>query len=255
MGMKHGSGGRPMRVLEEIRQTHEIVLHGVSLSIGSADPLSLDYLKNLKSLIGRIEPAWVSDHLCWTGVEGENLHDLLPLPFTEEALDHLAPRVRQVQDFLGRRVLLENVSSYLTFKHSEMTEWEFLSALCEKTDCGILLDVNNIYVSARNHGFDPLAYLDGIPRERVGQMHLAGHSVQGKVLVDTHDHPVTEDVWTLYREAVRKFGAISTLIEWDAAIPDFQVLEAEADRAARIQAEALSQEDADAQHARQAIAP
>jgi uncharacterized protein (UPF0276 family) len=238
MGIRSGAGGKPLRTLEAIRRDHAVVLHGVSLSIGSVDALDPRYLGDLKTLADRIEPAWVSDHLCWTGVEGENLHDLLPLPFTEETLGHLVPRIARVQEFLGRRILLENVSSYLTYAHSELKEWEFLSELCRRADCGILLDVNNIYVSSVNQGFDPRAYLGGSPVDRVGQMHLAGHSRQGEVLIDTHDAPVAEPVWALYASAVERFGRVSTLIEWDAKIPEFGVLEAEARRAAKIQAQA-----------------
>lgn len=255
MGIESGSGGRPIQILEKLRVNHEIVLHGVSLSIGSTDPLNQDYLKRLKGLVKRIEPAWISDHLCWTGVEGENLHDLLPLPYTEETLDHLLPRVQRVQDLLGRRVLLENVSSYLTFKHSEMKEWEFLSELSRRADCGILLDVNNIYVSSMNQRFDPIEYLDGIPHERVGQMHLAGHSLQGKYLLDTHDHPVTDAVWDLYRKAVGRLGRVSTLIEWDASIPEFSVLKAEADHATQIQLEETGRAVNETQDRSPSIAP
>jgi uncharacterized protein (UPF0276 family) len=243
MGIQSGNGGKPLAVLEKIRADHDIVLHGVSLSIGSTDPLSKNYLKNLKSLCDRIEPKWNSDHLCWTGVEGENLHDLLPLPYTEEALDHIVRRISYVQETLGRRMLFENVSTYLTFQHSEMTEWEFLKELADRADCGILLDINNIYVSSQNLGFDPLKFLDGIPKDRVGQIHLAGHSVQetsqGTCLIDTHDQPVTDSVWTLYQKAVSRFGAVSTMVEWDAEIPEFSALEAELEKARIIQRAAL----------------
>lgn len=258
MGIESGSGGRPFRVLEKIRQDREIVLHGVSLSIGSIDPLDQGYLKRLKRLVDKIQPAWISDHLCWTGVEGENLHDLLPLPYTEEALSHLVSRIDQVQNFLGRRVLFENPSSYLGFTHSEMTEWEFLAELANRADCGILLDINNVYVSSMNQCFNPYAYLDAIPKGRVGQMHLAGHSNQGKFLLDTHDHPVSESVWDLYRKAIERFGAISTLVEWDAKIPEFSVLENEARRATRIQTEVLDEVKEEANELRtyaEALAP
>lgn len=241
MGTESGSGGAPIQTLEKIRTHHPIVLHGVSMSLGSVDPLNFDYLKKLKTLIHRIEPEWISDHLCWTGVMGENLHDLLPLPYTGEALDHLAERILYVQDFLGRRMLVENVSAYLNFKHSEMKEWEFLRELSIKADCGLLLDVNNIHVSAKNQGFNPHDFLDGIPPERVGQMHLAGYSIQNELLIDTHDHPVSNEVWTLYRAAVKRFGAIPTLIEWDASIPKFEVLEGEAIKANQIQKEVLNE--------------
>jgi uncharacterized protein (UPF0276 family) len=233
-------GGRPREVLDLIRKDYPIMLHGVSLNIGSTDPLRLDYLKKLKVLAEETQPLWVSDHLCWTGVEGENLHDLLPIPYTEEALAHVVERVKQVQDILGRRILLENVSSYVSYKHSEMPEWEFVAELARRADCGILLDVNNVFVSATNHGFDPKKYLDGIPVDRVRQMHLAGYSEQDTgFLIDTHDHPVTSPVWDLYRESVRRFGAVPALIEWDDKIPPFDVLEKEAKKAEEIREEVL----------------
>jgi hypothetical protein len=228
-------GGRPRQNLTRIRERYPIVLHGVSLSIGSTDPLNAAYLGELRDLAARFEPAWISDHLCWTGTGGHNLHDLLPLPFTEEALRHVVDRVRRVQDVLGRQIALENVSSYLTFRHSIMPEWEFLSAVAETADCGILLDINNIFVSAVNHRFDPHDYLDGVPAERIWQFHLAGHSDHGDYLLDTHDHPVKDAVWDLYREALRRFGRVSTLIEWDDHIPEFPELQAHADRARRLQ--------------------
>ncbi|MFT5442239.1 MAG: hypothetical protein ACI8W3_001281 [Myxococcota bacterium] len=224
-------GGRPLHVLEAIRRDYPIVLHGVSLSIGSSDPLNADYLKDLAGLAERVEPAWVSDHLCWTGVGGHNAHDLLPLPYTEEALEHTAARVREVQDRLGRQIALENVSTYLTFAGSTMSEWEFLAQLSEQADCGILLDVNNIYVSAVNHGFDAAEYIDAIAPERVWQIHLAGHSDQGTHLLDTHSRPVCDEVWALYRRAVERFGAVTSLVEWDEDIPSWETLEAESDKA------------------------
>jgi len=207
------AGGRPLQILEKARELAPVVLHGVSLNIGGTDPLREDYLANLDSLIKRFAPAWVSDHLCWGAIGGRFAHDLLPLPYTEEAVRHVASRIRHVQDRLGRRILIENVSSYITYSISSMPEWVFLSAVAEEADCGILLDVNNIYVSAVNHGFSPLEYLSGVPAERVGQIHLAGHSSQGDLLIDTHDHPVPIPVWRLYREAVRRFGGVSTLVE------------------------------------------
>ena len=231
------SGGRPLQVLETVRQRYPVALHGVSLSIGSCDPLNGPYLKRLKTLADRIDPAILSDHLCWTGVEGENLHDLLPLPFTEEAAAHVAARVLKIQDFLGRRILLENVSAYVTYQHSTLPEWEFLAAVAEKADCGILLDLNNIYVNSVNHRFDPLEYLRGIPGERIGQFHLAGHTSQGPFLFDTHNRPVIDAVWDLYRDALKRWGPVSTLIEWDDDIPPFSYLADEADRARAIQAE------------------
>ncbi len=228
-------GGRPLEMLERVRRDYPVALHGVSLNIGSADPLNRDYLTRLKSLADRIRPLWLSDHLCWTGVGGQNLHDLLPLPLTEETLRHLAGRVRKVQEFLGRRVLLENVSSYLTYAHSEMTEWEFLSELARRADCGLLLDVNNIHVSAVNQGFNPLDYLNGVPADRVGYMHLAGPSEADGFLIDTHDHPVPGPVWELFAAAAARFPKAPALIEWDDKIPPFPRLLAEAAKAEKIQ--------------------
>ena len=221
-------GGRPLQVLEKVRERYPIVLHGVSMSLGSADPLNLQYLAGLRDLARRFEPAWVSDHLCWTGVGGRNLHDLLPLPYTEEALFWVASRIRQVQETLERPILIENVSSYMAFAHSTMTEWDFLSAVAEEADCGILLDINNVYVSAFNHGFDPERYIESVPVERVVQYHLAGHSDHGLYLLDTHDHPLRTEVWSLYEKAVRRFGKVSALVEWDDNIPEFPTLEATA---------------------------
>lgn len=228
------AGGRPLATLDRVRADYPVVLHGVSLSIGSSDPIDREYLHRLRTLVERVNPAWLSDHLCWTGVGGHTTHDLLPLPYTEEALEHVVRRVAQVQDALGRQIALENVSSYLTFCASALPEWSFLAAVAERADCGILLDVNNVYVSARNHGFDPLAYLAAMPRERVVQMHLAGHTDHGTHLLDTHDHPVCDAVWDLYRAAVQRLGPVSTLIEWDDRIPDFDILHAEALRARAI---------------------
>lgn len=239
-------GGRPLEVLSGVRERYPIVMHGVSLSIGSTDPLNRRYLRELRDLALRFEPAWISDHLCWTGVGGRNLHDLLPLPYTEEALTHVARRIRQVQDALERHILIENVSSYMTFADSTMTEWEFLSRIAEEADCGILLDINNIFVSAFNHRFDANEYIDYVPAERVVQYHLAGHSDNGTHLLDTHDHPVCDDVWSLYTRAVRRFGAVSTLVEWDDNIPEFSELQATAEKARRIfnQSSATSHERA-----------
>jgi hypothetical protein len=226
-------GGRPLEVLEGVRAQYPVVMHGVSLSIGSSDPLNRDYLRALHALARRVEPAWISDHLCWTGVGGRNLHDLLPLPYTEETVRHVAGRIREVQDVLERTMLIENVSSYMAFHASRLTEWEFLSAVAEEADCAILLDINNIFVSAFNHRFDALRYIDAIPVNRVAQFHLAGHSDHGSYLLDTHDHPIRPEVWALYEHAVRRFGRISTLIEWDDNIPEFEVLAAAADEARR----------------------
>ena len=221
-------GGRPLQVLEAVRAQSPVVMHGVSLSIGSSDPLNRAYLAALRALARRFEPAWISDHLCWTGVGGRNLHDLLPLPYTEETVAYVAGRVRQVQEILERTVLIENVSSYMAFRASRLTEWEFLSAVAEEANCAILLDINNIFVSAFNHRFDPLRYIDAVPANRVVQFHLAGHSDHGSYLLDTHDHPIRPEVWALYEYAVRRFGRVPTLIEWDDNIPEFEVLAAAA---------------------------
>jgi uncharacterized protein (UPF0276 family) len=234
-------GGRPLYNLQRIRERYPVVLHGVSLSIGSAAPLDFEYLRQLRDLARRIEPAWVSDHLCWTGVDGTNLHDLMPLPYTEEALRHVAGRVRQVQDFLKKQILLENVSSYVSYTSSTLTEWEFLSALAEAADCLLLLDVNNIYVSSVNHEFDPHAFLNGVPPERVRQIHIAGHQNHGDYLLDTHDHPVIDPVWALYRRAIERLGPVSTMIERDDNIPPLQELVGELNTARRCAAAALAQ--------------
>lgn len=230
-------GGKPIAVLEKVRRDVPVVLHGVSLSIGATAPLSRPYLASLQALIERIEPAWVSDHLSWGSRDGRYLHDLLPIPYTEEALDHLVARVGIVQDVLQRQILLENPSTYVAFRGSSLTEWDFLTEVARRADCGILLDLNNLYVSARNHGFDPLRYLEAIAGDRVGQIHLAGHSDKGAYLLDSHDHPVPDPVWALYRETVRRFGRISTLIEWDDHVPPLEVLVAESRRAAATEAE------------------
>ncbi|MCB0405100.1 MAG: DUF692 domain-containing protein [Bdellovibrionales bacterium] len=226
-----GRGGRALELLLQIREHYPVVMHGVSLSLGSVDPLNLDYLLQLKRLKSVTSASWYSDHLCWTGVGGENLHDLLPLPYTMDALQHLCPRIHKVQEVMGERLVLENVSSYLTFAHSEMTEWEFLSTLTRRTGCELLLDVNNVYVSAINHSFDPREFLNGIPQHTVRQFHLAGYSDNGTHLVDTHDHPVWPPVWSLYREALLRFGPIPTLIEWDDRLPPLDGLLEEAAKA------------------------
>lgn len=228
------SGGRPLANLTRIRNDYPMAMHGVSLSIGSSDPLNPEYLRELKKLADRIEPAIISDHLCWTGVTGKNLHDLMPIPYTEEAIAHVADRVRQVQDFLGRQILLENVSSYITFAHSEMSEWDFLRTIAERADCHILLDINNIFVSAFNHGFEPIEYLTGIPVDRVHQFHLAGHENRGEIIIDTHDAPVIDPVWDLYAEACKRFGPVSTMIERDDNIPPLEELLVELDHARKI---------------------
>lgn len=227
-------GGKPLHYLERVRKRYPLVMHGVSLSIGSTAPLDLDYLRSVRALAQRIEPEGISDHLCWTGVAGVNLHDLLPLPFTEEALAHVAGRMRQVQDLLGRRVLLENVSSYVGFHAADMTEWEFVAAVSEAADCLLLLDVNNVYVNSVNHGFDAAAYLRALPVERVRQLHLAGHSRQGRWLVDTHDGPVDDAVWQLYEIAIARFPHAATMIERDDRIPPLTDLIEELDRARRL---------------------
>lgn len=244
MGPRDGSGGRPLEILERVRRDYPIALHGVSLNIGSCDPLDEGYLRGLRALADRIDPVVVSDHLCWTGRQGQNLHDLLPLPFTEEALHHVASRLQRVQELLGREMLIENVSSYVSYVHSEMSEWEFLSELCRRTGCGLLFDVNNVYVSAVNHGFDPRVFLAGVPVESVRQMHLAGYSESEGFLIDTHDHPVSDPVWSLYADAIRRFGDVPTLIEWDENIPEFARLEQEANRAEQVRIDALQREDA-----------
>ncbi len=220
-------GGKPLDYLERVRRRFPLVMHGVSLSIGSTDPVDFEYLAQVRALAARIEPHWISDHLCWTGIEGRNLHDLLPLPYTEEALASVVGRVGQVQDALGRQILLENVSSYLTYRASDMSEWEFLREVAQRADCAILLDINNIYVSSINHGFDPLTYLQSMPKERVRQFHLAGHSDLEGHLIDTHDHPIVEPVWDLYCAAVAQFGAVPTMIERDDNIPALSELVAE----------------------------
>jgi uncharacterized protein len=234
-------GGKPLHFLSRMRERYPVVLHGVSMSIGSTHPLDRQYLSQVKALAARIEPEWISDHLCWTGVAGRNVHDLLPLPYTEEALANVVERVRTVQDILGRRILLENVSSYVSFRDSRLTEWEFLKAVAEGADCLILLDVNNIYVSSVNHEFDPLDYLNAIPVERVQQIHLAGHEDHGDYLIDTHDHPVPHPVWDLYSAAVRRFGNVSTMIERDANIPPLEELCAELAAARTLAAQALAE--------------
>ena len=227
-------GGRARRVLLAVRDRYPMTLHGVSLGIGGTDPLDEEYLAALKALAGEVEPAFLSDHLCWTGVGGRTSHDLLPLPYTEEALAHVVSRVARVQERLGRPIALENVSSYVAYRASAMPEWEFVAEVARRSGCGLLLDVNNIFVTATNHGLDPHAYLSAIPRESVWQIHLAGPSEAGALLVDTHDHPVRPEVWELYREAVRRFGEVSTCVEWDDQVPELAVVRAERDRAAAI---------------------
>jgi uncharacterized protein (UPF0276 family) len=224
-------GGRPMYVLDQVAERYPVALHGVSLSIGSTEPLNLDYLHELKVLARRTRAHWVSDHLCWTGVLGRNTHDLLPMPYTEEALRHVVQRVRQVSDVLERPLVLENPSSYVEFAASTMPEWEFLARMAEEADCGLLLDVNNVYVSAFNHGFEPERYIDALPADRVVQYHLAGHTHRGTHIIDTHSDHAVPEVWDLYARAVRRTGNVATLYEWDEDIPEFDVLLEEAGKA------------------------
>lgn len=221
------SRGRPRYVLEQIAERYPIVMHGVSLSIGSTDALDFDYLRKLKALANDVRPQWISDHICWTGVAGRNTHDLLPIPFTETSLAHVVERLRVVQDFLERPMVMENPSSYVTFAGSTMDEWQFVSHLANEADCGLLLDVNNVYVSCFNHAQDPHRFIASLPHDRIVQFHLAGHSNYETHLIDTHDDHVIDPVWDLYREARRLTGGVSTLLEWDARIPPFPVLHAE----------------------------
>jgi uncharacterized protein (UPF0276 family) len=229
-------GGKPLANLDAIRRDFPVAMHGVSMSIGSSDPLDERYLRELAALASRVQPAWISDHLCWTGVDHANLHDLLPMPYTEEALRHVAGRVARVQEILGRRLVLENVSSYVAFAGDEMSEWQFLAELAHRADCELLLDVNNVYVSSVNHGFDPRAFIDAMPRGRVRQIHLAGHEDHGAWLVDTHDHPVCEAVWRLYEYTIARLGEVPTMIERDDHIPPLDELVAELDHAREIAA-------------------
>ena len=212
-------GGKPLHYLNRIRELYPIMMHGVSLSIGSIEPLDYSYLKKLKALIGWVEPMWFSDHLCWTGINKLNMHDLLPLPYTEEAIDHVVERITRVQDYLGRQMLLENVSSYISYSESQLSEWEFLAEVVERADCLLLLDINNIYVSAYNHNFDPRTYLQAMPSERIYQIHLAGHTQEENLIIDTHDHPIADPVYELYADAIQRFGHVSTMIERDDNIP------------------------------------
>jgi uncharacterized protein (UPF0276 family) len=231
-------GGRPLHMLDKVRERHPVILHGVSMSIGSSDGLDRDYLARLRRLADRVDPLWVSDHLCWTGTGGFNSHDLLPLPYSEESLTVVCANVAQAQDALGRPLLIENPSSYVTFRASEMSEWDFLAELSRRSGCELLLDVNNIFVSASNHGFDAGAYLDAVPFERVRQIHLAGHSQGKTMLIDTHDHPVPAPVWALYEEACRRAGPVATMIERDDDIPPLDELLAELDIARNRSAQA-----------------
>ncbi len=231
------TGGRPLWVLDQVAERYPVVMHGVSMSIGSTAPLDFVYLTKLKALADRTRARWVSDHLCWTGVSGRNTHDLLPMPLTEEALAHVVGRVRAVSDFLERPLMLENASTYAEFAASSMPEWEFFGRLMEEADCGMLLDVNNVYVSAFNHGFDPKRYLDAIDPARVSQYHLAGHTNKGTHILDTHNDHAIPEVWELYRHSVARTGNVSTLFEWDGDIPAFDVVHAEALQARKFRKE------------------
>ncbi|KTC89596.1 DUF692 domain-containing protein [Fluoribacter dumoffii] len=235
-------GGKPLYYLDQIRAHYPMVMHGVSLSLGSSDPLNREYLKQLKELMIRVDPVWISDHLCWTGVNGVNAHDLLPIPYTQEAVNHIVSRIHQVQDFLGRPILIENVSSYLTYKQSEMSEWEFILEIVRQAGCYILLDVNNIYVSSVNHQFNPMDYILAMPSERIAQIHLAGHSNHGDYIIDTHDAPVIKPVWDLYAATLQRLGPISTMIERDDNMPPFAELLAEINHARRIAESILVEE-------------
>ena len=230
------AGGRPLAILERVRADYPVVMHGVSMSLASTDPLNLDYLGRLKALADRFQPAWVSDHVAWTGVHGVTLHDLLPIPFTREALDHIVDRIRRVQDFLKRRLVVENASTYVSFVESEMSEEDFVREMAERADCLLLLDINNVFVSSFNHGFDPVGFLDAIPVDRVVQFHMAGHTNNETHRVDTHDQPVCDEVWALYEHARRRFGDVSAMIERDDNFPPFSELLAELARMREIDA-------------------
>jgi len=236
------SGGRPRAVLKEIAQQYSVVMHGVSLSIGSTDPLNFDYLKKLKTLAEEVNAVWVSDHLCWTGVLGINSHDLLPVPLNDQTLKHVCERINQVQDFLERPLILENPSTYMSFQDSNMPEYEFLAQMSMITNCGLLLDVNNVYVSAFNNDFDPIAYIEAIPADRVIQMHLAGHQHCGDYIIDTHDREVTAGVWELFRLAWQRTGSTTLLLEWDGNIPDFATCHAELLKAKQYMAGEVNQQ-------------
>lgn len=233
-------GGRPLANLDAIRTNYPMVMHGVSMSIGTPEGPSDDYLRDLKALIQRVQPLWVSDHLCWTGIHGKNLHDLFPLPYNEETIKIVVNNIRRVQDYLERPLVLENVSSYLSYSSDTMTEWDFVAAIAQESDSLILLDVNNIYVSSVNHGFDPLTYLHAIPAERVQQIHLAGHQNHGTHIIDTHDYPVADPVWRLYSEAIQRFGAVASMIERDDHIPPLPELVAELGTARHLSALAMN---------------
>jgi uncharacterized protein len=233
-------GGRPLDNLARLRDGYAVVPHGVSLAVGSVEPLDEDYLARLRVLVDRLDPPWVSDHLCWGRAPGLHLHDLLPLPYTREAIEHVVERVKRVQGVLERPFALENVSTYMTYRTSTMPEWDFIAEIAERADCGLLLDCNNVYVSARNHGFDPTLHIDAMPADRVVQMHLAGHTDKGSYLLDTHSDHVRDEVWALYRRAIARCGRVATLIEWDDAIPEWDILAAEALQARDMRREILA---------------
>ena len=241
-------GGKPLAHLDKIRQDYPIVMHGVSMSIGSADALNLEYLRKLKQLMNRVEPQWISDHLCWTAVDHINSHDLLPLPYNKSTIAHIVERIKQVQDILGRQMLIENLSSYVTYNNSEMPEWQFVNEIAKQADCFILLDINNIFVSANNHHFEAKEYVNGIDNDRVMQFHLAGHSYNGEMIIDTHDHDVCDPVWDLYEYALGRFGAVSTMIERDDNIPPFAELRQELAIAEKIARKVLTAEQLQIKH-------
>jgi uncharacterized protein len=221
------SGGRPRHVLRQVAERYPVVMHGVSLSIGSTDPLNMEYLAKLKALAEDVKPLWISDHLCWTGVNSLNTHDLLPVLLNDESLKHICSRINQVQDFLQRPIIFENPSTYLTFKQSTILEWDFLRYMTEETGCGLLLDVNNVYVSSFNNDFDPVLYIHQLPHDSIVQMHIAGHQHCGNYIIDTHDRNVVQDVWKLFSLAWKMIGGVATLLEWDSNIPDFEAYHAE----------------------------
>ncbi len=232
-------GGAPLWHLDRIRRDFPMVMHGVSMNIGGTDPLNMDYLRDLKTLAGRVQPAWISDHLCWTGTQGINMHDLLPLPYTEQTLAHVSERIQRVQDFLGRRLVIENPSTYVAFAADQIPEWQFIAELLTRADCELLLDVNNVYVSSVNHGFDAQQYINALPAQRVRQIHLAGHETHDGFLIDTHDHPVCEAVWQLYGYTLQRCGSVPTMIERDDHIPALHELLDELDMARQVHARAL----------------
>jgi uncharacterized protein (UPF0276 family) len=243
MGYRGVQGGRPIKLLEGLRKDYGVVMHGVSMSLGSVDALNLNYLKSLKELADRIQPQWISDHLCWTGFASENIHDLLPLPYTEEALTNFCRKLDVAQNYLGREMVIENLSSYVNFNSSEMTEWEFLSELAKRSGCKLLLDVNNVYVSSENHKFDPWEFISHLPKEAIWEIHLAGHSYQEALIVDTHDQPICDPVWNLYKRTLAHLGPRPTLIERDDNMPPFEDLLTEVRRAQDIYQTAVAVEE------------